>query len=55
MLLYMESRRIEQYRQVHGELPATLKSVVGVVPQGVTYTIRPDGTFLLEGSATGSG
>ena len=52
MLLYMESRRIEQYREVHGVLPATL-AVVGVVPQGVTYTILPDRTFRLDGVSGG--
>ena len=52
MLLYMESRRIEQYRQLHGQLPPTLKSV-GVVPEGVTYSIRPDGTFTLVGVGGG--
>jgi len=48
MLLYMESRRIEQYRQAHGELPAGL-SAVGVVPSGVTYTVLPNNVFRLEG------
>lgn len=52
MLLYMESRRIENYRQAHGVLPGSLADV-GAVPEGVTYTVLPDGTFRLEGR-TGS-
>ena len=52
MLLYMESRRIENYRQARGVLPASLADV-GAVPEGVTYTTLPDGTFRLEGR-TGS-
>lgn len=52
MLLYMESRRIENYRQAHGVLPASLADV-GAVPEGVTYTVLPDGTFRLQGQ-TGS-
>ena len=32
--------------------PATL-AAVGVAPEGVTYTVRPDGTFLLEGVSDG--
>ena len=50
MLLYMESRRVEQYREAHGSLPATL-AAVGVVPEGVTYTILTDSTFRLSGVA----
>lgn len=48
MLLYMESRRIENYRQANGTLPTSLKEV-GVVPEGVRYTTYEDGTYLLEG------
>lgn len=52
MLLYMEARRIENYRQANGELPTSLGEV-GVVPDGVTYTTFPDGTFRLEGRTEG--
>jgi hypothetical protein len=52
MLLYMESRRIENYRQANGSLPRTLADV-GVVPEGVAYTAYPDGTFRLDGKTGG--
>ena len=48
MLLYMEARRIENYRQANGELPISLGEV-GVIPDGVTYTTFPDGSFRLDG------
>jgi hypothetical protein len=48
MLLYMEARRIENYRQANGQLPRTLADV-GVVPVGVDYTTYADGTFRLDG------
>jgi len=50
MLLYMESRRIESYRQANGALPTSLGEV-GVVPEGVRYTITGDDTYQLEGRA----
>jgi hypothetical protein len=52
MLLYMESRRIEQYREAHGQLPATLAEV-GAVPKGVTYTILTGDSFRLDGVSDG--
>lgn len=48
MLLYMEARRIENYRQANGRLPRRLADV-GVVPEGVDYTTYTDGTFRLDG------
>lgn len=48
MLLYMESRRIENYRQVNGSLPTSLREV-GVVPEGVRYTVTGSDTYQLDG------
>jgi hypothetical protein len=48
MLLFMESRRIDNYKLQHGTLPTSLDKV-GVPPDGVTYTVNQDGTYRLDG------
>lgn len=47
LAIVRERQRVEAYRMQHGRLPATLEAAGGSL-SGVRYTIRNDGTYLLE-------
>lgn len=47
LAIVRERQRIEAYRVAHGTLPATLEAAGGTL-SGVRYSVRQDGTYLLE-------
>ncbi|MDZ4674414.1 MAG: hypothetical protein SGI84_08165 [Gemmatimonadota bacterium] len=47
LAIVRERQRIEAYRLQHGRLPTTLEAAGGSL-SGVRYTVREDGSYLLE-------